>query len=232
MKLHKYSIATLLTVATTQAFAGAATGGATEPTQILNNLELLNHTVQQAQSLRYQLQNLQSLGSAADWGSAQGALINLASVVQQGQGLSYALSGADQVFAQRFPGYGNGGNGNYSQQYQTWSRTTLDSIQGALATAGLQANQFGTETAAIASIRSMSSGSQGALSAIQAGNMVAGMQVEQLQKLRQLGMAQAAEQNTFMANIVQKQDSEQTGLDKMLNQKGAGTVRTMRETSH
>ncbi|MEX3556335.1 MAG: P-type conjugative transfer protein TrbJ [Burkholderia gladioli] len=229
MKTRNYLAAAIFAAMATRAIAGAVTGGATEPTQILNNLELLNHTVQQAQSLKYQLQNLASLGSAADWGSAQSALANLASAVQQGQGLSYALAGADQVFAQRFPGYGNSGTGSFSQQYQTWSRTALDSIQGALAAAGLQANQFSSEAAAIASIRSMSAGSQGALSSIQAGNMVAGMQVEQLQKLRQLGMAQMQAQNTFMANIVQKQDSKQEGLKTMLNQQGAGVIPQMRQ---
>jgi P-type conjugative transfer protein TrbJ len=50
----------------------------------------------------------------------------------------------------------------------------------------LNVKQFDTERNAIAQIQGMSGSSEGALQAVQAGNMIASQTVDQLQKMRQM----------------------------------------------
>jgi len=70
----------------------------------------------------------------------------------------------------------------------------------------------------------MSAGSPGSLQALQAGNMIASQQIDQLQKLRQLYMAQMQAQNSYMAGQAQNQADQTDAVQTFMNQ-GNGTVR-------
>lgn len=194
----------------------AGTGGATEVTQLLNNgqlIQIASQSYQQIQQLAQQLQymqsQLQNLVTAPQqiWGQAQSDLTQLTQLVSQGQALGYALGNIDQAFASKYPGYRSTVGTNFSQAAQDWVRTSLDSFHSAILDAGMQSQQFATEHSAMVTIQSMSAGAPGALQAIQAGNMIANAQVSQLQKLRQLMMAQMQAQEAYMAQHVQ-QDSD------------------------
>lgn len=214
----------VLTATAPAAFAGsvAGNGGATEVTQLLNNVELVGQTAQQIQMVQNQLTQLMNEAKNLTaspmqiWGQAQADLNQLAGLVQQGQSLSYAAQNIDQLFKQQFPGYSStpaGANGGFSSKYQSWSRTALDSINSALNAAGMQASQFATERAAVQSIQGISAGSPGALQAIQAGNMIASSQVDQLQKLRQIMMSQQQAQASYMAYQVQQETNDRATMD-------------------
>jgi P-type conjugative transfer protein TrbJ len=191
----------------------AGTGGATEVTQILNNIQLLQSVYHQAEMVKAQLKNMEGFGNM-EWGRAQDSLASLTKVVSQGQSLSYALGNAEAVFKQKYPGYTAHGGGDFAKQYEDWSQTTLSSIRGALSSAGLQSEQFASEEEAMRSIRSMSARSSSTVQAVQAGVMVAAQQVEQLQKLRQLQMAQIQAQGAFLAKEQGQQDKEKEISDK------------------
>jgi P-type conjugative transfer protein TrbJ len=188
----------------------AGNGGSTEVTQILNNFELLTqsaqmyqevqNTIQQVTMMQQQLKNLIAAPQMV-WGQVQADLQAVRQLVAKGQALGYALGNIDQVFAQKFPGYnGVAKRGNYQQAAKEWVATSLDSVNSALSQAGMQADQFATEQSAIDSIQNIAAGSPGSLQIAQAGVMVAGQQVQQLQKLRQLFMAQMQAQNAFLAS--------------------------------
>lgn len=212
MLMRKTMAAAVAALVVSTAHAGAVVG-ATEPTQILNNLELINSTVQQAQMISNQLQNLQRLANS-NWGDAQTDLMNLSRVVQTGQGLSYAMSNIDTAFTQKFPGYAAYSAGtNYLQQYRDWSSNTMGALRGALSAAGLQSSQFANERAAMQSIQAMSSGSVGSVQAIQAGTMIASQQVDQLQKLRQLMMTQINSQSQYLAQQEQEKQTRRSAAD-------------------
>jgi len=196
----------------------AGTGGSTEITQILNNAELLmqsaqlykqvQETIKEVQMAEQQLKNLVAAPQMV-WGKAQSDLQDLAQLVAKGQALGYALSNIDQKFAQKYPSYnGVALKGNFQGASKTWTQTSLDSLKAALSAAGMQSNQFATEQMAMNSIQNIASTAPGALQAAQAGVMVAGQQVEQLQKLRQLFMAQMQAQNAFMAQQATSQQAE------------------------
>jgi P-type conjugative transfer protein TrbJ len=125
------------------AFAGSATGGATEFTQVLNNGELvslvgqsttqINNQIQQISQLATQIQNqlkiyqnmLQNTAQLPShvWGQVEGDLKQLQSVVNQGQGIAFSMGNIDDVLKQRFQSYAqfktNLPNGaNFASTYQ------------------------------------------------------------------------------------------------------------------
>ena len=191
-------------------------GGATEVTQILNNLQLIQSAMQQAQMLKAQLKNMESFGNL-EWGASQAHLLQLMEVVKQGEALSYASQNVEALFKQKYPGYEAQSEG-FGKKFEEWSRTTLDTLRNSLAAAGMQSKLFATEEDAMRTIRSMAAGSPSAVQAVQAGVMVAAQQVEQLQKLRQLVMAQMQAQTAFMAKEQGQKDWEKTFSDQHFKQ--------------
>lgn len=198
----------------------AGTGGATEVTQIMNNVELLQqssqmyqqvqNTIQQVQMAQQQLKNLIAAPTFVV-GQVQQDLYRLTSLVNQGQALGYALGNIDQKFAEQFPGYGEL-TGGFKTKAQEWARMNLDGLKGAIQAAGLQSNLFATEHAAMQNIRSIASSAPGALQAAQAGVMVAGMQVEQLQVLRHLFATQMQVQNAYLTTEVQRKATAEKAM--------------------
>ena len=202
--LLKAGAASLILAASAPSFAGAV-AGATEPTQILNNIQLVLQYAQQVQMVENQLQELATLPGQV-WGTAQSDLSSLTQVVSAGQALSYTMQNVDQQFKQQYPGYQPGTN--YSNSYQQWSNNTLDNVRAALNAANLQSSQFSDERSALNAIQAMANNPAGQTQAIQAGTMIASQQVDQLQKLRQLMMAQMQSQGTYMAEQSQTRQTQ------------------------
>jgi len=200
---------------------GSVVGGfATEFTQILNFGQSISQVVRQttmvinqAKQISNQLQQLKSIEvfSEGEWSSAIGLLTELQSVVQQGQGISYALESISEVFKETYPGYE--APTDYTADYQNWSNTTLDTIKGTLMSVGLQSNEFATENATLTSLRSISDSAVGQTQAIQAGNMINNEMISQLQKLRQIQMSQIQSQGTYMAYQVNKEAAGEANLE-------------------
>jgi len=222
--------------------------GATEFTQIMNNVQLIGilqngmsqlstlsdmldneavQTIKQIAMVQNQLQDLMSYGSAVtgQWSQAVGALSQLQGLVARGQALSYTLQNLDSTFIQKYPGFGNyGAGGRYADQYQRWSQSSMDGIKGALEAQGLQASDFANEQITMNSLNNLSSSANGSVRAVQAGNAIAAQQVAQLQKLRQLQMEQFNAYAGYMSGQQANQDAEKEALNKFMNQ-GDGTIR-------
>lgn len=211
------------------AFAGAATGNATEWTQLLNNGELvslvgksteqINNQITQISQLAEQIQNqirmyenmLQNTAQLPlhTWGQVENDLNRLRSLVAQGQGIAFSMSNADDVLRQRFQSYadfktGLAGGETFATQYQNWSTTNRDTIGGALKAAGLTAEQFSSEESTMSELRSMSESADGQMKALQVGHEIAAQQVAQAQKLRAL----VAQQTTMMGTWFQSEQAD------------------------
>lgn len=197
------------------AWAGsvAGFGGATEITQLANNIELVNSYLQQVQAYATQLQQYQNMITNTlnipnqIWGQITNDLMGVANVVKQGQALAYSATNIGSQFEATFKGYQFPAGFNYKTEYKKWSNATLDSLKGALEAAGLQAQQFATEEGVLQQLRRMSSSALGQMQAIQVGAQIAEQQVQQLQKLRQLMMLQIQSQNTYLAAQQNKEDT-------------------------
>lgn len=249
MKLPKFALNTRLVLSAVLALGtslGDATagsvagfGGSTEVTQILNNVELVNQSAQMYQQVQNTLQQLlmekqqlQNLIAAPvqNWGQTQAELQQLTQLVSKTAALSYAGGNIDSLFRHQYPGYAKtAGNTNFGSKFQGLIGQQLDSLNAALQAAGMQSSQFTSERAALQQIQSISAGSQGSLQALQAGNMVASATVDQLQKLRQLYMAQMQAQNSYMAGQAQVQADQTDAVQTFMNQ-GNGKVRKWGES--
>jgi P-type conjugative transfer protein TrbJ len=229
-----YALTSALTVIFTSpwpAHAGAATGAATEWTQLANNTELvdilkssglqvdnqLTQITQLAQQIQNQLniyqnmlQNTAQLPSHV-WGEVESDLGQLRSIVNQGQGIAFSMGNADDLLQQRFKSYadlktGLSDDASFSTSYQSWSDTNRGTIAGALTAASLTASQFDSEKSTMASLRSMSETADGQMKALQVGHEIAAQEVAQMQKLRGL----VSQQMTMMGTWMQ---SQQTNSD-------------------
>lgn len=224
------------------AMAGAATGGATEWTQLLNNAQLLEQSGQGVQSLanqatqithqmtqiknqldqyRTMLQNLEKLPHTI-WGEAQRDLAQLSRLVQQGDGIAFSMGNLDDVLKQRFPSFEDFANGlkdgkNFSDRYQTWSQTNRDTIGGTLAQAGLTAQQFETEQTTTRQLQAQSQSAVGQLQALQIGHSIASQQIEQMQKLRSLVAQQSAMMGTWYQSEQAAKDLAQSKREQFFN---------------
>ena len=91
------------------AIASGAVAGATEPTQIANNVELVLQYAKQVeqyatqlQQYRDQLQNTLNIPNQI-WSSIQNDLMGVMNVVKQGEALAFSLSNIGEQFQLKFP---------------------------------------------------------------------------------------------------------------------------------
>lgn len=134
-------------------------------------------------------------------------LQQLGDAINQEQAIAYSMSNLDGVFRRKYPGYVP--PQDFHTQYDMWTRTTLDTVRGVLESTQLQANDFVNEQSRLQALQSLSDSSVGRMQVLQAGNMIAAEQVQQVSKLRQLVMAQANAQAVYMANETNKEAQEQ-----------------------
>ena len=214
--------------------AGAVIG-ATEPTQILNNVQLVASYAQQAQQTVTQvnqyetmLRNLENLNpNALLNGQAQAlwnnnnmnqAFLNLQNVVVNGQSTAYTLQNQNQLFTQMHPNYyGTTGSGtNLNNAYSNWSANTQSSIQNSLALVSAHAQNFSNEQGMIQQLQTRSQTAQGQMQVLQAGNDVGVAMVGQMQQLRQLQMAQMTAQGQFMSGQQSKEDIKDSLMQQFM----------------
>src|SRR5271163_345683 len=156
-----------------------------------------------AQQLQYAIKNTTG-GGAGVWQSNQNRLTNLGDLINQQEGLSYTFQGLTQQFQQLYPGY-NATSTAGVQSPEVTVETTLDTLNGALASAQAQAQNFQAEQGTLQNLELKNQTAIGNLQAVQVSNEIALAQVQQIQLLRQLVMAQMNSQNVTAANQVNHQ---------------------------
>ena len=235
-------IAAFVTGASTPAFAGSATGAATEWTQLANNAQLVDllkssglqvdNQLTQISQLAEQIQNqlniyenmLQNTAQLPDhiWGQVESDLNQLRSIVDQGQSISFSMGSADDVLKQRFQSYADlqtaAANGtDLSSNYARWSDTNRDTIASTLKAASLTADQFDSEEDTMDSLRNMSESVDGQMKALQVGHEIAAQQVAQMQKLRGLVSQQMTMMGTWLQSEQTDKDLAQARREKFFN---------------
>jgi type IV secretion system protein TrbJ len=222
MKRFLISAAIMSIVITHDAHAGGGGGpvGATEFTQIANNAQLLLMVAKQTESLieeaktaQATLQSVQRLGNT-DWNLAQSALMQVFQASQQAQGVSYQMQNIDQAFGDAYPTYNP--PRNFTSAYQGWTDNTMEALKAELRAANIQNNNFASENTAMSYFSGLSDNAVGQTQAIQAGNAISGQLVGQLQKMRQLQMAQMNAQNAFMAHQVNTEAAAKAAFENKI----------------
>ena len=150
----------------------------------------------QLQQIVYQVQSLRNFPNGI-WGEIQEDLQALTRIAKVGQSISYADANLSGEFTHMYPGYEV--PTNYTQAYTQWATNSLGGMQGALQSANLQSTQFQSEDALFSQLQGLSDGSAGHMQALQVGNMIGVQEVQQLEKLRQLQMAQLQGEFDYLA---------------------------------
>jgi P-type conjugative transfer protein TrbJ len=206
----------------------AGFGGATEITQILNNVQLMSSYVQevsqvanqitqisnQLQMYQNMITNTQSLVGQPLQNAMQ-TLNQLRNAINQASQLSYTFQSVDQYFQQLNPNYANLFQGNnYANQQQFW-RTSVDTYcEASLKTASFEIADMQNETQFLASLNQRSSSALGQKEAIQAGNEIALHMVAQMDRLKSLTATQAQTQSAyFSVDRAQKEAEEMSVRD-------------------
>ena len=181
----------------------AGTGGSTEFTQIMNNVELANSYAQQildyeAQLMQYatMLKNLMSnpLGVLAP--DLDKAIRDVARLWSVGKNIASSLSQIDKTFADTF-------NSpialNFSKKFDTWHESSMDGLKSAMLNAGLQRENFESDTDALGELIKSVERADGALGALQALGSLNAAQINEAMKLRDLISLQQVAQNNYLA---------------------------------
>lgn len=168
-----------------------------------------------AQQLQYMVQNTTG-GGAGLWQSNQVLLTSLGNLINEQEGLSYSFQGLTQQFDQLYPGYNTASTAGV-QSPEATTETTLNTLNGALASAQAQAQDFQAEQTALQTLELRNQTAVGRLQAIQVGNEIALTQVQQVQMLRQLVMAMMNSQNVAAANQVNSQTQSNLEAEAMFS---------------
>lgn len=168
---------------------------------VQSNLNETQQLANQIQQYRTMLQNTESL-AAGDWSEASQAMGRLAGILDEGRGLAVTGANYEQRFREQFPGYNM--QGGYEANYRRWNETSMESVLDAMRVANVQVNGVTSEREAIARLRAAASSSGGQKAALDASNQIALSQVDQLQQLRELMVAQMQAQNIYIAGNTQK----------------------------
>ncbi|OMQ43751.1 P-type conjugative transfer protein TrbJ [Ensifer sp. 1H6] len=236
------SLLITMTALPTTVTAGGATGAATEWTQLANNAELLNileksgvqvnNQLKQIGQLAEQIQNqlriydnmLQNTAQlpAHVWGQVERDLGQLRKVVATGEGIAFSMANADDILRQRFKSYAElksnlPAGASFSSTYAGWSQTNRGTIAGTLKAASLTGDQFTTEEATMAELRTMSQTSDGQMKALQVGHQIAAQQVAQMQKLRGLVSQQMTMMGTWYQTSQTDKDLAQARRERFFN---------------
>jgi P-type conjugative transfer protein TrbJ len=195
------------------------TNCSTEPTQI--SVKLMHDLEYAKQLLQYAIQVEQladavkntTHGGPATLTNVAADIGMLANVVQGGQALAYSLGNQDVLFRQTYPGYQWGGpgvmapaTGSYASKYALWAETTLATTQGILRGAGFQGKLLATEQGVLGILRTISASNLlNRNDAINLNSQLAGEQVAQLQKLRELQLEDVTSKAAFQGYVIQHQ---------------------------
>jgi P-type conjugative transfer protein TrbJ len=167
---------------------------AREWTQVMNNIQLVQSYITQADQLQQQIRMYEDMVKQGMqvpdtiWSEAKANLAQLDQLVRSSRALAYNADNVADKLKELYPGYGAYANGD--ADFDRWTRNMDSTVETVLENSGLQADQFETEADTMRRLEQQSASAEGRLQAIQAGNSMAAQTFGQLQKLRQLIMAQ------------------------------------------
>ena len=232
INIKAYMFSLIIAVCWTPVTFAGSDSLATEFTQLLSYEEMLNSAITDAENLAINIRKYQVMAANIKHlptfikQSAMADLQRLANIVSMGDAISYNSAQLDSLYREAYRDFkhymkekasnDNNGYEDLNERYQKWSKVNHDSVLGAMKAAGMQSKQFAEEYSDMAKIERQMQTASGTNQLLQAGGSIAAMQVEQLQKLRQLQMAQIQLQSAYIATSIDRQAKDDADLQKAL----------------
>ena len=188
-----------------QAFAGGATGGSTEVTQLANNAELITQVGQLAEQIANQITMIQDmiLNTLAipdqlfrDIKSIVGVYSKVKGIIDKTKGIVYNLANLDEELKRRFKSYADLSNlskiSDLSSEYKSIVTAQMETVRSTMEAIGVSMEELANDDAsALKEIQTKAQTAKGRNQLIQATNQILGFLAEDAMKLRQLQMMQA-----------------------------------------
>lgn len=203
LRLRLWVTLASLVVGSSAIAGGGITGGSTEVTQLLNNVQLIESYGQQVMDYENQLmqyatmvQNLKAnpLGVLApDLAKATSDAARLWSI---GNNIASSMSQVDRRFAETFK---SPIAANFADRFANWNSTSSDALRSAMLNAGLQRENFTSDQAALQKLVDRVQASDGTVAGLQALGSLNAAQIQESMKLRDLISQQQVAQNTYLA---------------------------------
>ena len=183
--------------------AGGVVAGATEITQIMNNLQLIMSYQQQVQSyirqglqLQNELKNLVN-NPTSILGPEIGDVINGIGKIWSGaNSMGYNLAQIDKNFSAMFK---SKKAGDYAKMFTKWHDTNTNTLESALKAIGTARDKYPSAQAALTDLYNRSQSTSGNLDALQTLSQINIRQIQELQSLQELMSSQAQASMTYMA---------------------------------
>ena len=191
---------------------GGMTGGSTEVTQIANKLQLAmayakqvaQHVTELAQ-LQTQLTNLIK-NPLSLLGPEIGNMINdIGKIMSIGKSIGSNLAQIDKNFGTMFK---SSTALSLSESFTNWHHTSIDTLEGALKSAGLHMDQYKDDTSRIQALYLASQKTGGNLEALQTLSKINIEQIKQTQRLGDLIATQNLAASTYMAEQASRAQKE------------------------
>src|SRR5438046_6574945 len=107
---------------------------------VINEVEMIANQVRQIENM---VQNTRNYGRGIWDTEALPRLLRLGQVIDQEQAIAYSMANIDGRFRKRYSGYRP--VTDWSREYETWTRTTLDTLRGTLNSVRLHAADLASE---------------------------------------------------------------------------------------
>lgn len=207
---------------------GPATGGASEWTQIANNLQLVNQYakqveqhIMQAKQLEAQLKNLMKNSSSSANPNVDGLISQIGGLMSAANSIGGTMAQIDAKFAKQ---YKSTEAQSLSDKFTSLNKTSLDTLEGSMKSAGLHRQNYASDSAAISALYSESQSAEGNLQALQTLSKINIAQVQQSQKLGDLLATQNIATSNYMASQTAK-DQSAVDLNKYMTMPNtSGTI--------
>lgn len=206
MKTHLLFLLLVLTLPSIQpamAGGGPGVGGATEITQIANNVQLAESYAQQVvqtqqQLLQYQamLKNLEN-HAAGNISPELGAIaVGIGRVASIGHNIGNTMARVDSSFASTFQ---SPQAADFSTRFKGWSTNSQNSIRSMMLNAGMHRENFQSDEDALQALVKKNQESEGNLAAVKTLGEINSHQLQESMKLRELITQQQLAEGQYLA---------------------------------
>ena len=176
--------------------------------------EAITMRITQAQMMQNQVRNMASLPGQV-WHQIEGNFAQTQTLFRRGTQLANSAA----IVSAQLQGYRSmlGAPVDMHGQYARWSQQSNDNVAATLSGMGLMREQMTSDRAVVAAIRARSAGADGAVRAIQANTEMAGAQVNELHRLREIMLEDARMNANALAIQGERQAAGDADLTRFMS---------------
>ncbi len=213
-------------VSVSPAYAGGAVAGATEITQIMNNVQLIMSYTQQVQGyvrqglqLQAELKNLINNPTSL-LGPEIGQMINNIGTIWKGaNSIGYNLAEIDKNFSTMFK---STKAGDFAKMFTSWHATNTKTLESGLKAIGAIRENHQQSQTSLSELYNRSQNTSGNLDSLQTMAQINIRQIQELQQLQELMATQSQASMTYLASQNAKEqvkDEANADLERLLSNK-------------